>query len=174
MATCCFVRMSIDGLLMHVFSAVFTLFSFTSLFLFSLLFFFQLSLFPALIAIPFPFMATITIYIGLSLCDFSILPLLLTNHFCLLWAPFQSCPLATRPPLHLGMPNAFSLFHYLFHNKSLFVWFCHGSISLISTGKALGFSLSIFMACIKWSKPFTTYFGQKCLPSRAPPKRGIG
>ena len=83
-------------------------------------------------------------------------------------------PLATRPPLHLGMPSAFSLFHCLFHNKSLFVWFYLGSISLISTGIALGFSLPIFMACIKWSQSFTTYFGQRCLPSRAPPKRSIG
>ena len=35
------------------------------------------------------------------------------------------------PPLHLDMLSAFSLFHYLFHDKSLFVLFCRRSISLI-------------------------------------------
>lgn len=29
--------------------------------------------------------------------------------------------LAAQPPLHLGMLSTFSLFHYLFHDKSLFV-----------------------------------------------------
>lgn len=38
-------------------------------------------------------MAIVPIYTGLALFDFSLLPLLLINHFCLLCTPFQSCPL---------------------------------------------------------------------------------
>ena len=82
--------------------------------------------------------------------------------------------LVVWPPLHLGMPNTFSLFHYSFHDKSLFVWICHEPFSLIRTGKTLGLSLPISLTYIKWSQPFTTYVGQRCLLSRAPPKRGLG
>jgi len=81
--------------------------------------------------------------------------------------------LAIWPTLHLGMPNTFSLFHYSFHNKSLSIWFYREPFSLIRTGKTLGLSLPISLTYIKWSQPFTTYFGQRCIPSRAPPKRGL-
>ena len=83
-------------------------------------------------------------------------------------------PLASQLPLHPGLPSAFSLFYYLFHDKALSVWFCCESISLILMGKALGFFLPISIACIKWSQPFITYFGQRCILSRASPKRGLG
>ena len=86
-----------DFLLMHVFFAVFTLFAFTSLFFFSLLFPIQFSLFLALVVIPLPFIAIVPIYSELILCDFLLLPLLLTNHFRLLWTPSQSCPLPCWP-----------------------------------------------------------------------------
>ena len=66
-------------------------------FFFSLLFLLQFSLFLALVIILLPFMATVTIYAGLIWWDFSILSLLLINYFYLLWAPFQSCPLAPWP-----------------------------------------------------------------------------
>lgn len=82
--------------------------------------------------------------------------------------------MASRPLLHLGMPNAFSIFYYLFHDNFLSVWFCREFISLILMGKALGFFLPISIACIKWSQPFNTYFGQRCIPSGASPKRGLG
>ena len=36
-----------------------------------------------------------------------------------------------RPPLHSGMPNVFSLFHYLSHDKFLSIWFCRVPLSLI-------------------------------------------
>ena len=83
-------------------------------------------------------------------------------------------PMASRPLLHLGMPNAFSIFYYLFHDNFLSVWFCREFISLILMGKALGFFLPISIACIKWSQPFNTYFGQRCILSGASPKRGLG
>ena len=81
--------------------------------------------------------------------------------------------LVVWPPLHLGMPNTFSLFHYSFHDKSLFVWICHEPFSLIRMGKTLGLYLPISPTNIKWSQPFTAYFGQRCIPSKTPPKRGL-
>ena len=83
-------------------------------------------------------------------------------------------PLVVRPPLHLGMPSTFSLFHYPFHNRSQFVWFCLEPFPLAWTDKALGLSPLSSLACIKWSQPSTTYFGQRCHPSRASPKRSLG
>ena len=90
MATCCFVGISKsgfvvrgrkkDGLLMHVFFVVFFHFSLSLLFVISLS---TLSV-SFLSRYPLSFMAIVPLYIGLSLCDFSILPLLLTDHFCLL------------------------------------------------------------------------------------------
>ena len=81
--------------------------------------------------------------------------------------------LVVWPPLHLGMPNTFSLFHYSFHDKSLSVWIYREPFSLIRMGKTLGLSLPISLTYIKWSQPFTAYFGQRCIPSRTPPRRGL-
>jgi len=78
--------------------------------------------------------------------------------------------LVVQPLLHLGMPSTFSLFH----NRSQFVWFCHEPFPFTWTDKALGLSPLSFLACIKWSQPSTTHFGQRCHPSRASPKRGLG
>ena len=50
--------------------------------------------------------------------------------------------LATLPPLRLGMPSAFSFFHYSFHDKPLFIWFDRESFSL---------SLSL---SFQWVKPW--------------------
>ena len=33
--------------------------------------------------------------------------------------------LVVQSPLHLGMPIAFSLFHYPFHDRFQFIWFYH-------------------------------------------------
>ena len=40
---------------------------------------------------PLLLMAIVLIYTALTLRDFSLLPLQLTNHFCLLWTSLQSC-----------------------------------------------------------------------------------
>ena len=115
MTTCCFVGISKNGFAvkgrknMVYWCMSFLPCSLSSLllrsFFFSLLLLLQFSLFLALVAILLPFMVTVTIYVGLIWWDFSILPLLLINHFCLLWAPFQSCSLAHWP---LGLHNTWA------------------------------------------------------------------
>ena len=137
-----------------------------------LLFLFQFSLFLALVAIPL-FMATVSIFTGLILWDFSFLPPLLTNYFCLLWTTLQSCPL-TYWLLNL---------HY--------TWACpvlslssttHSMTNFNSFGSAVSLSFPFWwvkclflptsLVCIKWSQPSITYFGKRCHPSKVSPSRG--
>lgn len=108
--------------------------------------------------------ATVPLYIGLSLWDFSLLPLRLTNHFCLV----------TRPPLTLGMPSTFYPFHYLFHDKFQFIWFYCDPFSLPWTNKSMSLSLPTSLAYIKWSQPSTTHFGKNAILVRHFPKKGPG
>ena len=91
----CCKRDGKGSLLMHAFMLCLLSFLFTLLF-FSFLCYFSFSSlhFLVLVAILLPFMATVSIYIGLILYDFSLLPLWLTNHFCMLWTPLQSSPLS--------------------------------------------------------------------------------
>ena len=144
----------------HVYS-LFILFHFC---FFSFLCYFSLSslYFLALVTVPSLFMATVTIYTSSNLWDFSILPLWLTNHFCLLWAPLQSCLLP----------------YWLFNHH--YIWACplhslssttHSMIDSNSFGstmslsplawmdKDLGLSSLTSLACIKWSQLPTTHFG---------------
>ena len=162
---------------MHAFSAVSTLFSFISLFLFSLLFLFQFSLFLALVTIPHVFYGYCSYLYWFQPVGFLYFTPIAHQPFLFAMSALSELPtssIVVRPPLHLDLTSAFSLFYYLFHDKSLSIWFCHGSISLILMGKALSFSLPISMVCIKWSDPFTTYFEQRYFSSKALPKRGIG
>ena len=112
---------------------------------------------------PLLFVAIIPIYSALTLGDFSLLPLRLTNHFCLLRTSLQSCPL-----------TYWLLGHYC-------TWAClvsslfsttHSTTNLNPFGFAIGFSpllgwirpwvsLSLLtsLACIKRSPTSTTPFG---------------
>ena len=75
----------------HIHSSI--LLSLTSLFLpffVSLFFPFQLFVLIALVSISFPLMGTVPIYTKSSSLDFTLLPLLLTNYFCLLQTPLRS------------------------------------------------------------------------------------
>ena len=119
----------------RIYSLFFLLYSFPSLCYFT----FSSLPFPALVAIILPFMAIVPIYIGLTLWDFPLLPLWLTNHFCLV----------AQPPLHLGMPSTFSPFHYSLHNNLQFIWFYCEPFLLPWTDKAVGLSLPTSLACIK-------------------------
>lgn len=128
-----------DNLSMHAFLLCFLSFHFTLPFPFSYCICFQFSLFFDLGCYPLYVTATISIYTGLSLLDFSFLPLWLTNHFCLL----------IRPPPTLGMPSTFSPLHYTFHDNFQFVWFCRGPFLLPWMDKAMGLSLLTSLAYIK-------------------------
>ena len=114
---------------MHAFLPCFLPFLFTLPFPFSLLFLFSiLIIFQHRLLSPLYVTITISIYTRLSLWDFSLLPLWLTNHF----------RLVTQPPPTMGMLSTFSPFHYPFHDKFQFVWFYREPFPLLWIGKAIG------------------------------------
>ena len=127
-------------------------------FFFSLLFLFQFSLFLTLDAMPLSFMATIPIYTRLTPLGFSILPLLLPNHFCLLWAPFQSYPLVHWPlnfhytraclVLSLSSTTYFTTKPYLFDSAMI--------LSLSSDGQSFRF-LSAYLYSMHQVVPVIYY-----------------
>ena len=123
----CCKRERKDGLLMHVFFVVLTLLSFTLLFLF----FSVIS--PSILSISClsHYLASIYGYCyylcWVNLMGFLYFTLIAYQLFLSAMSTLSKLPispLATWPPLHLGMPSAFSLFHYLFHDKFLSIWFC--------------------------------------------------
>ena len=91
------------------------------------------------------------LYTKSSLCDFSPLPSLLTNHFVhckhFLEVPTTLLAIWIHPPLLLSMYNVFFLFHYLSQDKLIhFVLLCT-SLSPLN-GKILGLFLPTSLACI--------------------------
>ena len=84
---------------------LFYLSKYYSLFLFSLFFHFQLSMLIALVTIMFPLMGIVLIFTKSSSRDFSFLPLLLTNHFCLLQTPLRD---AHYPFARMGLTSTTS------------------------------------------------------------------
>ena len=112
-------------------------------------------------------MVIVPIYTESSLHDFSLLPLLLTNHFCLLRTPIRSahyssgCSTSTTYghaqcflSLPLPIPQKIlihSLLPYIFLYPLM--------------GKTLGLSLPISLACIKWPQPVYYLFWAK-MPSQ--------
>ena len=162
---------------MHAFLPCLLSFLFISLFLFPLLFLFQFFLFSCLNRYLPSIYGYYSYLYWANPIRFLFFTSMAHQPFLSVVHPFSrlpTTPLVVRPPLHLGMPSTFSLFHYPFHNRSQFVWFCLEPFPLAWTDKALGLSPLSSLACIKWSQPSTTYFGQRCHPSRASPKRSLG
>ena len=111
-----------------------------------LLFLFQFSLFLVLVTIPHSIYGYYSYLYWFQPVEFLYFTLIAYQPFLFAMSTLLELPtsaIVVRPPLLIDMLSAFSLFHYLFHNESLFVWFCHRSISLIPTGKTLSFSLPI-------------------------------
>ena len=132
-----------------------TFLSLTSLSLFSFLFPFQFSVFLALVVVPLPLMVIVPICTESSLHDFSLLPLLLTNHFCLLRTPFKSVhyPSGHSASTTSGHAQCFLSFPLPFTQKILINSLLPYVFLYPLMGKTLGLSLPIFLACIKWSRP---------------------
>ena len=77
---------------------------------------------------PFSYGYYSYLYTKSSLCDFSLLPSLLTNHFVhckhSLKVPTTLLAIWILPPLLRSMYNIFFLFHYLSHDKLSSILFC--------------------------------------------------
>ena len=141
----CYKRERKDGLLMHVFFVVLTLLSFTLLFLlFSVIS-------PSILSISClsHYLASIYGYCyylcWVNLMGFLYFTLIAYQLFLSAMSTLSKLPLsplATWPPLHLGMPSAFSLFHYLFHDKFLSIWFC---VSLFLSFQRTKFWVSFYL-----------------------------
>ena len=144
-----------------------TFLSLTSLSLFSFLFPFQFFVFLALVYVPLPLMVIFPIYIESSLHDFSLLPLLLTSHFCLLWTPLRSAhyPSGGSASTTSGHAQCFLSLPIPIPQKILI----HSLLPYIFLypllGKTLGLSLPISLACIKWPQPVYYLFWAK-MPSQ--------
>ena len=92
-----------------------------------LLFLFQFSLFLVLVTIPHSIYGYYSYLYWANPIKFLFLTSMAHQPFLSVVNTFSrlpTTPLVVWPPLHLGMPSTFSLFHYPFHNKSQFVWFC--------------------------------------------------
>ena len=143
-----------------------TFLSRTSLSFFSFLFPFQFSVFLALVAVPLPFMVIVPIYIESSLHDFSLLPLLLTNHFFLLWTPLRSAhyPSGRSASITSRHAQCFLSLPIPIPQKILINSLLPYIFLYPLLGKTLGLSLPISLACIKWSQPVYYLFWDK-IPS---------
>ena len=129
---------------MHAFFVVFTLFSFTSLFLSSIISLSILSIsclsrHPPIYGYCFYFYRTNPMrFLFFTPIAHQLLLSVMNNS-----SKLPTNLLAARPPLHLGMPSTFSLFHYPFHDKFQFVWFCREPFIRILMGKV---SLSTYLS----------------------------
>ena len=97
-----------------------------------LLFLFQFSLFLVLVTIPHSIYGYYSYLYWFQPVEFLYFTLIAYQPFLFAMSTLLELPtsaIVVRPPLLIDMLSAFSLFHYLFHNKSLPVLFCQGSIS---------------------------------------------
>ena len=74
--------------------------------------------------------------------------------------------LAIWPRLHLGMPSVLG-FYYPSHDKSLSILILSYTFLSPLMGKALGLSLPISLAGIKWSQPVCYLFWVKMPPQQS-------
>ena len=132
-----------------------TFLSLTSLSLFSFLFPFQFIVFLALVAVSLPLMVIVPTYTKSSLRDFSLLPFLLTNHFCWLRTPLKNAhyPSGCSASTTSGHVQCFLSLPLPIPRKILIHSFLPYIFLYPLMGKTFGLSLPISLSCIKWPQP---------------------
>ena len=122
-----------------------------------------------------PFVAIVPIYTGLIWWDFSILPLGLPQLFLVCSGhPFKVAhqPIGCLSSTTTGHAQCI-LFLLLLITWQISLLFDLG-MSLFEWIRPWGFPLPTSLACIEWSQPSTTSFGQNAILAKHFPKRGPG